>query len=49
MTNADYSLKIHMVQSGKQTKIPSVWSVDDLKKLISAIDRGNPMGKRDYE
>ena len=48
MTNADYSLKIPMVQSRKQTKIPSVWSVDDLKKLISAIDRGNPMGKRDY-
>lgn len=48
MTDADYSLKIPMIQSRKQTRIPSVWSVDDLKKLISAIDRGNPMGKRDY-
>jgi len=48
MTNADYSLKIPMVQSRKQTRIPSVWSVDDLKKMISAVDRGNPMGKRDY-
>jgi len=48
ITNADYSLKIPMVQSRKQTRIPSVWSVDDLKKLISAIDRGSPMGKRDY-
>lgn len=48
MTNADYSLKIPMVQSRKQTRIPSVWSVDDLKKLLSAIDRGSPMGKRDY-
>lgn len=48
MTDADYSLKIPMVQSRKQTRIPSVWSVDDLKKLVSAIDRGNPMGKRDY-
>ena len=48
MTNADYSRKIPMVQSRKQTRIPSAWSVDDLKKLISAIDRGNPMGKRDY-
>ena len=37
-----------MVQSRKQTRIPSVWPADDLKKLISAIDRGNPMGKRDY-
>jgi integrase/recombinase XerD len=48
MTNADYSLKIPMIQSRKQTRIPSVWPVDDLKKLISAIDRGSPMGKRDY-
>jgi len=48
LSNTDYSLKIPMVQSRKQTRIPSVWSVDDLKKLISSIDRGNPMGKRDY-
>lgn len=44
----DYSLKIPMVQSRKQTRIPSIWSVSDIKKLIGAIDRGNPMGKRDY-
>lgn len=48
LTNTDYSLKIPMIQSRKQTRIPSVWSVGDLKKLIAAIDRGNPMGKRDY-
>jgi len=48
LVSTDYSLKIPMVQSRKQTRIPSVWPVDDLKKLISAIDRGNPMGKRDY-
>lgn len=48
MTNADYSQKIPMIQARKQTRIPSVWSVDALTKLISAIDRGSPMGKRDY-
>jgi integrase len=37
-----------MVQARKQTRIPSVWTSDELKKLISAIDRGNPKGKRDY-
>ena len=37
-----------MVQARKQTRIPSVWTVDELKKLIAAIDRGNPKGKRDY-
>jgi len=35
MTNADYSLKIPMIQSRKQTRIPSVWSVDDLKNHFS--------------
>lgn len=44
----DYSLKIPMIQARKQTRIPSVWTLEDLKKLILAIDRGNPMGKRDY-
>jgi len=46
--NTDYSVKIPMVQARKQTRIPSVWLAEDLKKLIHAIDRGNPMGKRDY-
>jgi len=44
----DFSQKIPMVQSRKQTRIPSVWSISDLKKLIAAIDRGSPVGKRDY-
>ena len=48
LASSDFSLKIPMVQSRKQTRIPSVWPADDLKKLISAIDRGNTMGKRDY-
>ena len=37
-----------MVQARKQTRIPSVWTTDELKKLIAAIDRGSPKGKRDY-
>jgi len=48
LVDKDYSSKIPMVQTRKQTRIPSVWSTDDLKRLITAIDRGNPMGKRDY-
>jgi len=48
LVTTDYSQKIPMVQARKQTKIPSVWSASDIKKLIAAIDRGNPMGKRDY-
>jgi len=48
LITTDYSAKIPMIQSRKQTRIPSIWSVSDLKKLIAAIDRGNPIGKRDY-
>lgn len=46
--DTDFSAKIPMIQARKQTRIPSVWSAADLKKLIEAIDRGSPMGKRDY-
>lgn len=36
------------MQVRKQTRIPSVWKKEDLLKLLEAIDRGNPSGKRDY-
>ena len=31
-----------------QLRIPSVWQHDEVLKLLSVIDRGNPSGKRDY-
>ena len=44
----DFAAKTPMVQARKQTRIPSVWTTDELKRLIVAIDRGSPKGKRDY-
>ena len=44
----DFSAKTPMIQARKQTRIPSVWTRDELKKLFAAIDRGSPKGKRDY-
>lgn len=44
----DLASKTPMIQARKQTRIPSVWTKDELEKLIGAIDRGNPKGKRDY-
>lgn len=44
----DFAAKTPMVQARKQTRIPSVWTSEELKKLIAAIDRGSPKGKRDY-
>jgi site-specific recombinase XerD len=44
----DLSGNIPCIKSRKQTRIPSVWTHEDLQKLIGTIDRGNPSGKRDY-
>jgi integrase/recombinase XerD len=48
VVETDFAAKTPMVQARKQTRIPSVWTGDELKKLIAAIDRGSPKGKRDY-
>lgn len=44
----DFAAKMPMVKARKQTAIPSVWTHEELKKLMDAIDRGSPKGKRDY-
>ena len=44
----DFAAKMPMVKARKQTTLPSVWTHEELTKLIDAIDRGNPKGKRDY-
>jgi site-specific recombinase XerD len=44
----DFSLKIPTIKTRRQTRIPSTWTEEELKKLIAAIDQGSPKGKRDY-
>lgn len=39
---------IPAIKARKQNRIPSVWTRDDVTKLLDVIDRGNPAGKRDY-
>jgi integrase len=36
------------VPSRKQARVPSVWDPGDVARILEAIDRGNPCGKRDY-
>src|ERR1039457_2649682 len=36
------------VPSRKQARIPSVWDQGDVARILDAVDRGNPCGKRDY-
>lgn len=48
VVQTDFAAKTPMIQARKQTRIPSVWTIDELKKMINAIDRKNPKGKRDF-
>lgn len=44
----DLSTCIPAIHVRKQARIPSVWTTEHVTKLLEAIDRGNPAGKRDY-
>jgi len=35
-------------KSSRQARVPSVWSPGDVAKILRAVDRGNPCGRRDY-
>jgi integrase len=36
------------VRSSKQARVPSVWDPGHVARILDAIDRSNPCGKRDY-
>jgi len=36
------------VKSTRQARVPSVWDPADVVRILEAIDRGNPSGKRDH-
>ena len=44
----DFSSLINMPKMSKQAKLPSAWSIKEIKAILSAIDRNSPIGKRDY-
>ena len=43
-----FHLQLPKVFISKQSKIPSVWSIKDINKLLKSIDRTTSIGKRDY-
>lgn len=43
-----YWMSILQSRAIRQPKIPSVYSVQEIERLIAAIDRGSPVGKRNY-
>ena len=48
MVAEDLAEKIHMPAISKNAGIPSSWEVEELKAMLSSIDRNSPLGKRDY-
>lgn len=44
----DLSTFIHADNYKKYAKLPTTYTQSEIEKLIQAIDRGNPKGKRDY-
>lgn len=44
----DTPSEIHMPAISKTASIPSAWSVNELRKMLGAVDRNSPIGKRDY-
>ena len=44
----DLTDSIPPIKARKQNRIPSVWTQENVIKLLNVIDRGNPAGKRDY-
>ncbi|ADG07396.1 site-specific integrase [Kyrpidia tusciae] len=44
----DLSGAVPRVRAGRYERLPSVWPADTVQRLLNAVDRGNPTGKRDY-
>lgn len=48
LTRNDISKYIPPLARVASKRIPSVWEDCDIDKLLSSVDRGSPLGKRDY-
>lgn len=46
--DVDYSKIIPKENFKRQAKLPSVYSKEEITKMLNIIDRANPKGKRDY-
>jgi site-specific recombinase XerD len=44
----DWSYLVPKDNYKKETRLPSTYSEDEIERLLKAVDRGNPKGKRDF-
>ncbi len=47
-TKQDWSFSVPKVMAPKNANIPVLWQKSDVEHLLESIDRGNPIGKRNY-
>ena len=48
LVDAAVAVAVPAVRSSKQARVPSVWDPGEVERILQAIDRGNPCGKREY-
>src|SRR5665647_3759018 len=48
LISTDYSNAIHRDNYKQQPKVPSVFTIEEIKCLLGSIERSSPSGKRDY-
>jgi integrase len=48
ITHRDFSAGLPKVRVQRDAQIPSVWPPELIEKLLQAVDRSSPRGKRDY-
>jgi len=47
-TQEDLSKKLPEVKANRKFRLPRIWKQEDVRSILNSIDRGNPVGKRDY-
>ena len=48
LVDAACLVAVPAARSARQARIPSVWGPGEVARIVAAIDRDNPCGKRDY-
>jgi site-specific recombinase XerD len=48
LVEEDLATTIPSIRLARHAKIPTVWSPEEVERLLSQVDRGSPQGKRDY-
>lgn len=47
-THIDLAERLPEVKANRQSKLPKLWRQNDVLAILESIDRGSPVGKRDY-